>query len=136
MGKAYPLVQTIDWAGTPAIGKYVASGAAANKAAMSSVLDAGLYMGPILIKAAVEAHKKALEGADDRLVTTPYLFQNVVVAIANMLAAAPAFKVNAIIDAVPELPSYNSDWLASLNPNTANEVYAALLETAAIVKGS
>jgi len=133
-GASYPLVQAIDWTKNEPLTKYMASGASANKAAMSAVLDLSLALDPALIKTAVEAHKKAVEASDAQMRTPLANHEEVTVALANMLASAPAAKVFAIFGAVPNLQQLNQDWLGTLNPADANAAYAAFLQTAQAVK--
>merc|ERR1712037_306348 len=58
---SYPLISSIDWAGTGVLDKYVVS-TPANKAGISALLDAGLAMDPKLIQGATKAHLDALNG--------------------------------------------------------------------------
>merc|ERR1712039_981383 len=63
---SYPLISSIDWAGTGVLDKYVVS-TPANKAGISALLDAGLAMDPKLIQGATKAHLDALNAVDGKL---------------------------------------------------------------------
>merc|ERR1712050_475547 len=86
---AFPVVQSIDWANTGPLDKYVAN-TPANKEALKAVLDAGLAMDPKAIQAAAQAHLDALNAADGKLVTDLPNMEKVTVALAKLIASAPA----------------------------------------------
>lgn len=131
---SYPLVQAVDWTNPAPLTKYLATGAQSNKAAISAVLDVAVSLDPSLVRKAVEAHKKALEAADGRLKTPLINYEEVTIAIANMLASAPPAKVFSVVGAIPSLNQLNSDWMASLNAADVNAAWQAYLQTAQVVK--
>jgi hypothetical protein len=129
---SYPLISSIDWAGTGVLDKYVVS-TPANKAGISALLDAGLAMDPKLIQGATKAHLDALSAVDGKLVTPLANHEAVTVAIAKLIASAPPAKIKAVFDAVPNVQGLNTDWFATMSAPDAIKSYQAFLETAAAV---
>merc|ERR1712203_147346 len=129
---SYPLISSIDWAGTGVLDKYVVS-TPANKAGISALLDAGLAMDPKVIQGATRAHLDALSAVDGKLVTPLANHEAVTVAIAKLIASAPPAKIKAVFDAVANVQGLNTDWFATMSAPDAIKSYQAFLETAAAV---
>lgn len=129
---SYPLIKSIDWAGTGVLDSYV-SNTPATKASMLALMDAGLAMDPKLIQAATRAHLDALNAADDKLVTSLAGHEEVTAAIAKLIASAPAAQIKNVFDTVPKVEGLNSKWFENMPVGDAVESYKAFLETAAAV---
>merc|ERR1712050_135338 len=93
---------------TPAIAKYLAETSAKNPKqvafAVDKLLETGLTMDPALVKAAVVAHQKAIEGAVGQpgLVASKADFAAVNEALARMIASADKAKFFYLLSAFPE----------------------------------
>merc|ERR1712094_96366 len=126
--------QAIDWTNPAPLTKYLSSGVQGNKAAISAVLDVATSLDPALVRKAVDAHKKAIEVADGQLKTPQANFEEVVTALANLLASAPAAKVFTVAGAIPNVNELNQAWMSSLNAGDVNAAWQAYLQTAQAVK--
>merc|ERR1712151_164443 len=132
---SYPLISSIDWAGTGVLDKYVVS-TPANKAGISALLDAGLAMDPKLIQGATKAHLDALSAVDGKLVTPLANHEAGTVAIAKLIASAPPAKIKAVFDAVPNVQGLNTDWFATMSAPDAIKSYQAFLGALATLFGT
>lgn len=130
---SYPLVKAVDWANTGVLDNFVAK-TPATKASITALLDAGLAMDPKLIQSATQAHLKALDAADGSLVTPLSNFEDVTVAVAKLIASAPASKIQAVFDTTPNVQGLNADWFAKMPVADAISSYQAFLDTASVVK--
>lgn len=129
---SYPLVKAVDWANTGALDNFVAK-TPATKASIAALLDAGLAMDPKLVQSATQAHLKALDAADGNLVTPLSNFEDVTVAVAKLIASAPASKIQAVFDTTPNVQGLNADWFAKMPLADAISSYQAFLDTASVV---
>jgi len=132
---SYPMLQSIDWANTGVLDKYVTN-TPANKEGISALLDAGLAMDPKLIQGATQAHLDAVNAVDGKLMTPLANHEAVTVAIAKLIASAPPSKIKAVFDTVPNVQGLNFDWFSTMSVPDAVKSYQAFLETAAAVKSS
>merc|ERR1712151_512379 len=92
---SYPLISSIDWAGTGVLDKYVVS-TPANKAG-------------------IKAHLDALNAVDGKLVPPLANHEAVTVAIAKLIASAPPAKIKEVFDTVPNVQGLNFDWFSTMN---------------------
>merc|ERR1711992_168425 len=129
----YPLVKAVDWAGAGVLDKYVVN-TPATKGSIKAVLDAGLAMDPKLVQGAVQAHLDALNAVDGNLVTDLASHEKVTVAVAKLIASAPAATIKAVFDNLPNVKGLNTDWYAAMPAADAIKSYQAFLETATAVK--
>merc|ERR1712187_739667 len=132
---SYPMVKSVDWAGTGVLDKYVTN-TPANKAGISALLEAGLAMDPKLIQGATQAHLDAINAVDGKLVTPLENHEAVTVAIAKLIASAPPSQIKAVFDTVPNVQGLNFDWFSTMSVPDAVKSYQAFLETAAAVQSS
>jgi len=130
---SYPMVKAVDWANTGALDKFVAK-TPATKESINALLDAGLAMDPKLIQSATQAHLNALNAVDGSLVTPLSNHEEVTIAIAKLIASAPAAKIKAVFDTTPNIQGLNADWFASMPVADAISSYQAFLDTATAVK--
>lgn len=130
---SYPMVKAVDWAGAGVLDKYVVN-TPATKESIKAVLDAGLAMDPKLIQGATRAHLDALNAMDDKFVTDLANHEKVTVAIAKLIASAPAATIKKVFDTLPSVQGLNADWFATMPVADAIKSYQAFLETAAAIK--
>jgi hypothetical protein len=130
---SYPMVKAVDWTSTGALDKFVVK-TPATKESIGALLDAGLAMDPKLIQSATQAHLKAVNAVDGSLVTPLSNHEEVTMAIAQLIASAPATKIKAVFDATPNIQGLNADWFASMPVADAIQSYQAFLDTASAVK--
>ncbi|CAE7243128.1 unnamed protein product [Symbiodinium sp. CCMP2592] len=129
---SYPMIKSLDWAGTGVLDKYVAK-TPATKESIAAFLDAGLAMDPKLIQGATQAHLDALKEVDGKLVTSLKGHEEVTVAIAKLIASAPPATIKKVFDTVPNIQGLNADWFATMPMTDAIKSYQAFLETATAV---
>lgn len=130
---SYPMVKAVDWAGAGVLDKYTIN-TPATKESIKAVLDAGLAMDPKLIRGATQAHLDALNAVDGNLVTDLANHEKVTVAIAKLIASAPATTIKSVFDTLPNVKGLNADWFATMPMMDAIKSYQAFLETATAVK--
>ncbi|CAE7243136.1 DNAH3 [Symbiodinium sp. CCMP2592] len=129
---SYPMIKSLDWAGTGVLDKYVTK-TPATKESIAAFLDAGLAMDPKLIQGATQAHLDALKEVDGKLVTSLKGHEEVTVAIAKLIASAPPATIKKVFDTVPNIQGLNADWFATMPMTDAIKSYQAFLETATAV---
>jgi len=130
---SYPMVKAVDWANTGVLDQFVAK-TPATKASIVALLDAGLAMDPKLIQSATQAHLNAVNAMGGDFVTPLSNHEEVTMAIAQLIASAPAAKVKAVFDTMPNIEGLNADWFASMPLTDAVKSYQAFLDTATAVQ--
>merc|ERR1712050_150224 len=135
---AYPFLKDIDWTSDLALKPL--PGVTPNQ--MLKAIDKALVMGASmdgkLLQEAAEAHHKAIESVDAKLVTSAADFAAVNAALGKAIASVPTSKVMDVYNAFgkilsPVVPSY---LYSSVNPNDAQKAYNALLEFKDVVKAA
>lgn len=140
--QAYPLAKNIDWGNTPIIASYLATASSKDPkgvaTAVDKLLEAGLSMDPALVKAAVAAHDKALDGVGGPgLVTSQANFAAVTEALARMIASADKEKINALRTAFPGNEDLQMSLYSQVDKKQAQAAYEAFKSlTEAVSQGS
>mmetsp|Transcript_41351 Transcript_41351/g.97123 ORF Transcript_41351/g.97123 Transcript_41351/m.97123 type:complete len:385 (+) Transcript_41351:70-1224(+) len=138
----YPIAEKFDWGGSSAIAKYIASASAANPLgtakAVEKLLEVGLTMDPKLVRAAVDAHSKALDSAvkNPKLVASKEDFAAVNEALARMIASANKEKFFALRTAFPGSKELQSKLFLGNNGFEAEKAYEAFKELTSTVRAA
>ncbi|KAL9139156.1 PCP peridinin chlorophyll protein extrinsic protein [Amphidinium carterae] len=125
----YPIAEKFDWGGSSAVAKYIADASASNPRqaalAVEKLLEVGLTMDPKLVRAAVEAHSKALDSAktNAKLMASKEDFAAVNEALARMIASADKQKFAALRTAFPESRELQGKLFAGNNGYEAEKAY-------------
>jgi len=132
---SYPMVKAVDWATTDTLDKYMAS-VPTTKEFSKAILELSVTLDPKLVKAAVQAHRKAVAASGPNFVTPLRNHEEVTTALAKMFAAAPADKVKAVFDATPGVQDLNNAWYAKMPKADADATFAVFKELAEAVKAA
>jgi len=92
---------------------------------LQAILDLSVNLDPALVKAAVKAHRNAVDNDED--MTT---------ALAKMFASAPKDKIKAVFDATPNVADLNGAWYAQMPKADADATFVAFKELAEAVKAA
>lgn len=139
---AYPVAQKIDWGKSTTIAKYIAESSAKDPKgvakAVDALLESGLSMDPALVKAAVQAHEKALKSAAGAkgLMTSKADFAAVNEALARMIASADQEKFFKLLTAFPGNADLQMQLYKENNPAEAQAAYQAFEKLTQAVKAS
>merc|ERR1712242_154342 len=135
---SYPFIQSVDWSSD----LYSRPLPGASPLAVTKAIDKALVMGASmdgkLLKEAAEAHHKALNGMDSKLVATQADYTAVNAALGKVIASVPTNQVMDVYNAFgkivnPVVPNY---LFSSVNPGDAQAAYAALLGFKDVVKAA
>merc|ERR1711988_335192 len=135
---SYPFIQSVDWSSD----LYSRPLPGASPLAVTKAIDKALVMGASidskLLKEAAEAHHKALNGMDSKLVATQADYTAVNAALGKVFASVPTSQVMDTYNAFAKLVdgSVPAKLFSSVNPSEAVRSYDALVEFASVVKAA
>merc|ERR1712066_616742 len=132
---AYPFLKDIDWKSTLALTKPGSASAGEWVKAIDTAIVMGASMDSKLLKAAVDAHHKAIGSASSG-VTSKSDFEAINAALGRAIASVPESTVMDVYDSFSglvssEVPSY---LMSTVKEADAKAAYAALLDFKDVVK--
>merc|ERR1712061_4089 len=135
---AYPFLKDVDWTSDLALKPLPGASPQQVLKAIDKALVMGSAMDGAALKEAAEAHHKAIGSIDANLVTTQSDFEAINAGLGKAIASVPTSKVMDVYNAFsgilsPVVPNY---LYSSVNPNDAQQAYAALLQFKDVVKAA
>jgi hypothetical protein len=133
---AYPFVQGVDWSSD----LYSKPLPGASPLAVTKAIDKALVMGAAmdgkLLQEAAQAHVKAINGMDSKLVASEADFTGVVAGLGKVIASVPASKTMDVYNAFGKIVdgSVPSKLYSTVNPGDAVKAYDALISFTNTVK--
>jgi len=135
---AYPFLKEVDW--TSNLYTKPLPGVSANQAlkAVDKAIVLGSAMDGNLLKAAAEAHHKAIGSIDGSGVTSQADFEAITAALGRALASAPTSKVMDVYNAFAAItsPAVPNQLFSTVNPLDAQAAAKAFYEFKDVVKAS
>merc|ERR1712151_586124 len=135
---SYPFIQSVDWSSD----LYSRPLPGASPLAVTKAIDKALVMGASmdgkLLKEAAEAHHKALNGMDSKLVATQADYTAVNAALGKVIASVPTSQVMDTYNAFAKVVdgSVPAKLFSTVNPLEAVRSYDALVEFTNVVKAA
>lgn len=135
---SYPFLQSVDWSSD----LYSRPLPGASPLAVTKAIDKALVMGASmdskLLKEAAEAHHKALNGMDSKLVATQADYTAVNAALGKVIASVPSNQVMDVYNSFAKLVdgSVPAKLFSTVNPLEAVRSYDALVGFASVVKAA
>lgn len=135
---SYPFIQSVDWSSD----LYSRPLPGASPLAVTKAIDKALVMGASidskLLKEAAEAHHKALNGMDSKLVATQADYTAVNAALGKVFASVPTSQVMDTYNAFAKVVdgSVPAKLFSTVNPLEAVRSYDALVEFTNVVKAA
>merc|ERR1719254_83245 len=133
---SYPFLKDIDWKSTLALTKPGSAGAGDWLKAIDKAIVMGASMDSKLLKAAVEAHHKAIGSAGSSGLTSKADYEAINAALGRAIASAPESQVMDVYNSFSGLVSGDvPDYLMStVKEADAKAAYSALMEFKDVVK--
>merc|ERR1712050_524407 len=140
MGKlsdaAYPFLKDIDWKSTLALTKPGSAGAGDWLKAIDKAIVMGASMDSKLLKAAVEAHHKAIGSAGSSGVTSKADYEGIIAGLGRAIASVPESKVMDVYNSFSglvsgDVPSY---LMSTVKEADAKAAYSSLMDFKDVVK--
>merc|ERR1712190_639446 len=135
---SYPFIQSVDWSSD----LYSRPLPGASPLAVTKAIDKALVMGASidskLLKEAAEAHHKALNGLDSKLVATQEDFTAVNAALGKVIASVPKSQVMDVYNSFSNLVSGSvpNKLFSTVNPLEAARAYDGLISFTNTVKAA
>merc|ERR1711904_354076 len=135
---SYPFLKEIDWTSDLYIKPLPGASPSQALKAIDKAIVMGSAMDGNLLKAAAEAHHKAIGSIDGKGVTSAADYEAINAALGRAIASVPSSKVmdvyNAFAKVVPgDVPNF---LYSTVNPNDAQAAYRGLLEFKDVVKAA
>merc|ERR1719203_57433 len=133
---AYPLLKDVNWNSGLALAKPGTAGAGDWLKAIDKAIVMGASMDPKLLRAAVEAHHKAVGSAGSTGVTSKADFEAINAALGRAIASVPESQVMDVYNSFSSLvsgdvPAY---LMSTVKADDAKAAYSALMEFKDVVK--